>query len=133
VISVHRGDTLATAVELSGGSDIEAPGYDVLLSEYSTPATDLPVLLTSGADGVDVWPNTQLAVIKFAEATDTLQGELLTDQHFVVRCTDEDGHVMDQRDWDVALEWLAIHRFGEESPFVSSGMGANADWCAVAE
>ncbi|HNC98177.1 MAG TPA: hypothetical protein PKW90_18740 [Myxococcota bacterium] len=133
VIAVHRGDTLATAVELSGGSDIEAPGYEVLLSEYSSPATEMPVLLTSGAEGVDVWPSTQLAVINFATATDTLQAELLTDQHFVARCKDEDGHVMDQRDWDVALDWLAVHQFGEESPFVSGDLGVHADWCAVAE
>ncbi len=133
VISVKRGDTLATAVELSGGSDIEAPGFDSLLSEYSAPATKLPVLLTSGAEDVDVWPSTQFVVVNFSAATDTLQGKLLTDQHFVARCKDDGAHVMDQRDWDVALDWLAVHRFGEESPFLSSGMGTHADWCAVAE
>lgn len=133
VVAVHRADTLATAVELSGGSDIEAPGFESLLSEYSTPVTDLPMLLTSGAEDVDVWPSTSLAIINFAAATDTFQAELVADAHFVVRCRDESGHIMGRQDWDIAQEWLAAHRFGEVSPYVANGLGTQAEWCVVAE
>ncbi len=132
VITVHRADTIATAVELSGGSDVTAPGFDTLLAEYTTPVTGLPVLLTTGADAVDVWPSTSMVVVDFAAATDTLQGELLADSHFVVRCQDDNGHEMGRKDWNIAQDWLAAHSFGQPSPYATDGLGNNADWCAVA-
>ncbi len=131
VVAVNRADTLATAVELSGGSDVEAPGFDSLLAEYSTPATDLPVLLTTGAADVDVWPSESMVIVDFAAATDTLQGELVADDHFVVRCQDEKGHVMSNGDWNIARDWLAAHTFGEPSPYATDGLGGDADWCAT--
>lgn len=131
VVTVNRADTIATAVELSGGSDVEAMGFDVPLAAYSTPATDLPVLLTTGADDVDVWPSTSMVIVDFAAATDTLQAELTTDAHFVVRCQDDSGHVMGRKDWNLAQDWLAAHSFGQPSPYATDGLGGDADWCAV--
>ncbi len=131
VIASRRADTLAAAVELSGGSDIEAPGYEVLLAEYVTPAVPVPVLLTSGSPEADVWPNTTYVVVNFAEATDTLQAELAADGSFVVRCQDEGGHDLSRAEWSLAKDWVASAQFGEPSPFEAGGMGSDDDWCAA--
>lgn len=131
VVVSNRADTLATAVELSGGSDIEAPGYDDLLAAYATPATDLPVLLTSGSADEDVWPSASFVVVNFAEATDNLQAELAADDHFVVRCQDDAGHVMSRQEWNLAKDWVSNAQFGEPSPYATDGLGSDADWCAV--
>ncbi|MSP56198.1 MAG: hypothetical protein EXR69_11440 [Myxococcales bacterium] len=131
VVLSNRADTLATAVELSGGSDVEAMGYDAPIAVYSTPATDLPVLLTTGADDVDVWPDTSMVIVDFYAATDTLQAALAADGHFTVRCTDDGGHAMGRKDWNLAQDWLAAHTFGEESPYETSGLGDSADWCVT--
>jgi predicted esterase len=131
VIVANRGDTLATAVELSGGSDIEAPGFDDLFAEYVTPTSDLPVLLTSGSPEADVWPSASFVVVNFAEATDGLQAELAADGHFVVRCQDDGGHEMSRQEWNLAKDWLASAQFGEPSPYEADGLGGDDDWCAV--
>jgi poly(3-hydroxybutyrate) depolymerase len=133
VVLGNRADSLATAVELSGGSDLDVPGYDVPLAPYTTPATDLPVLLTTGADGEDVWPGGGMTVVNFFTASNHLQNELLTDQHFAVRCTDDKGHVLSNADWNLAVDWAAAHRFGEASPYATGDLGGDADWCTVAE
>lgn len=131
VIASHRADTLAAAIELSGGSDIEAPGYKSYLSAYSTPSTNIPVLLTNGND-TDVWPSTSFVIVDFNAASDTLQQELTMDGHLVVRCNDDKGHVMDRKDWDIAQEWASVHTFGEPSPFADGDLGGDSDWCTVA-
>ena len=133
VVLSNRADTLATAVELSGGSDVTAPGYDAPIAVYATPSTQLPVLMTTGADGEDVWPSTSYVVVDFYAATDTLQGKLLGDGHYAVRCSDNQGHEMGRKDWSFAQEWLAAHTFGDESPYISQGLGDNASWCAVVD
>jgi len=131
VIVSNRGDTLATAVELSGGSDIEAPGFDDLLAEYATPASSLPVLLTSGSVDADVWPSASFVVVNFSDATDGLQAELAADGHFVVRCQDDQGHQMSRQEWNLAKDWLASAQFGEPSPYEADGLGGDDDWCGV--
>lgn len=128
VVTVHRADTLATAVELSGGADIEAPGYESLLSAYSTPATSLPVLLTTGGE-TDVWPDPSFAIVDFEAASDTLQTQLTADGHFTVRCKDDNGHTITRKDWNLGLEWAQSHRFGEPSPYETDGLGNDDDWC----
>lgn len=129
VVLAHRADTLAAAIELSGGSDLEIPGQDNLWSEYSTPASDLPVLLTTGGD-TDVWPSTSMPIVDFTAASDTLQGELLTDGHLVVRCADDRGHTMNNKDWKLAQAWADAHTFGQPSPYADGDLGGDADWCA---
>lgn len=131
VVLSNRADTLAAAVELSGGSDVTAVGYDAPIALYSTPATDLPVLLTTGAEDVDVWPNTSLVIVDFYAATDTLQTALAADTQFTVRCSDDGGHEMGRKDWNLAQDWLAAHSFGDESPYESAGLGDDTDWCVT--
>lgn len=133
VVVSNRADTLATAVELSGGSDIEAPGFENLLAEYVTPSTDLPMLVTSGSEDDDVWPNASLVIVNFAESTDNLQAELVADAHFVVRCQDDGGHELSRQEWNLARDWLETAQFGEESPYATDGLGDDEDWCFVVE
>lgn len=131
VVVAHRADTLAAAIELSGGSDLEIPGQDMLWSEYSAPASGLPVLLTSGGE-TDVWPSTSMPIVDFTAASDTLQGELLADGHVVVRCADDRGHSMNNKDWKIAQAWADAHTFGEDSPYAGGDLGGDADWCVSA-
>ncbi len=132
LLLAHRADTLATVVQLSGGADLTVPTFDELLALYAEPATDLPVLLTTGGEA-DVWPNESLKIVDFYAASDTLQGYLLDDGHYVVRCNDEKGHSVNRADWDLGVSWLLAHSFGGASPFASAGLGDDADWCAEAE
>ena len=131
LIATRRSDTLASAVELSGGSDLSVPGYEVLLSAYQTPAMPIPVLLTTGGAN-DVWPQPTMVIVDFEAASDTFQGELLTDGHYVVRCKDDRGHSMNNKDWNIAQDWVAAHTFGEPSPYLTGGLGGDDDWCEVA-
>lgn len=131
LLLAHRADTLATVVQLSGGADLSVPTFDELLALYAEPATDLPVLLTTGGEA-DAWPSEQLKVVDFYAASDTLQGYLLDDGHYVVRCNDEKGHTVNRADWDLGVSWLLAHSFGGDSPFATGGLGDDADWCAEA-
>ncbi|MBM4390370.1 MAG: hypothetical protein FJ090_04540 [Deltaproteobacteria bacterium] len=131
LLLAHRADTLATVVQLSGGADLSVPTFEELLALYAEPATDLPVLLTTGGEA-DVWPSEQLRVVDFYAASDTLQGHLLDDGHYVVRCNDEKGHMVNRADWDLGVSWLLAHSFGGDSPFATSGLNDDADWCAEA-
>jgi len=130
VILSDRGDTLATAIEMSGGSDVDTGFFDAPLSVYTTPAEDFPVLLVSGGES-DVWPDPQLAVVDFVAATDTLQEKLLVDEHFVVRCGHDRGHTVTNQEWNLAVDWALAHTFGEPSPWADGDLGGDADWCTI--
>ena len=132
VVAVHRADTLATVIEMSGGSDLTVPGQDDLWSKYATPTTNFPVLLSTGGE-TDVWPSTQMVIVDFGAATDTFQGELRTDSHFGVRCEDDRGHSMNNKEWNLAQAWASAHTFGEPSPWEDGDLGDDADWCVIAE
>lgn len=130
VVAVNRADTLSTAVEMSGGSDLEIPGWENLWSAYVPPAQPLPMLLSTGGNN-DVWPSTSLVIVDFSAASDTLQGELLGDASFVARCEDSRGHTMTGPEWSMVQDWVSVHRYGEPSPYAESGMGADSDWCTI--
>lgn len=132
VVAANRSDTLASAVEMSGGSDLEIPGQKDLWSKYQPLVNPLPVLLSTGGDD-DVWPSAQFVVVDFEAASDTLQGELLADGGFVVRCHDDRGHAMTNPEWKWARQWAEEHVFGEPSPFLDGDLSGNEDWCAVAQ
>ena len=91
----------------------------------------IPVLLTTGGE-TDVWPQPTMVIVDFEAASDTFQGELLADGHYVVRCQDDRGHSMNNKDWNLAQDWAASHTFGAPSPSESDGLGGDADWCVVA-
>jgi hypothetical protein len=128
VVASNRADTLATFVEMSGGSDIDVILFDEPISRWDTPARVLPGLLFSGGAN-DVWPNTSFKVVDFVAATDTLEQKLIDGGHEVVRCSHNSGHTITQEEYTLTLRWLAAHTFGEPSPFATEGLGDDADWC----
>ena len=130
-ILMSRSDTLASAVEFSGGAEISVPldGSPFLL--YETPEKRTPTLLTSGG-AEDVWPQ-GFAIIDFNDASDTLQGGLRVDGHFVVRCEHEAGHTIPQAGWELGLEWVEAHEYGTPSPIEAEGIGEQESWCRIVE
>ncbi len=130
-VLMSRSDTLASAVEYSGGAELDVPmdGGPFLL--YDTPAEKTPVLMTSGGDQ-DVWPQ-GFAIIDFAATTDTLQGGLRVDGHYAVRCRHNAGHTVPQSGWDFGQEWVMAHEYGIETPYVADGIGSEDSWCEVVE
>lgn len=131
VLLRERGDAFATVIESSGGSDISVPIWTEPGSAYGTPAAPMPALLMSGGE-MDVWPDPSLTLVDFSAATDTLQGKLVDDGSFVVRCLHTSGHTIPRAGYNLAIDWAFSHRFGEPSPY-ASGLGDDADWCAAAE
>ncbi len=125
-----RGDHLASAVEASGGAEAEIPLYTDPVPAYSDPGSRLPVLLISGGDA-DVWPDPSLVIVDFEETSDNLQGGLLGDGHFVVRCKHEKGHTLPNKAWSLSRDWLDYHRWGVDSPYEEQGLGGDDDWCEV--
>ena len=130
-ILMSRSDTLASAVEFSGGAEIDVPldGGPFLL--YETPSKQTPTLLTSGGAD-DSWPQ-GLTIIDFTVATDTLQGGLRVDGHFVVRCEHEEGHTVPQEGWEFGLEWVEGHEYGVASPIQAEGIEEQESWCRIAD
>lgn len=130
VVLSHRGDTLAAAVEFSGGADVELPIFTELASAYITPAADFPVLLASGGE-TDVWPDPALVLVDFEAATDTLAAHLVADEHLVVRCHHDQGHTLTNLEWELGLDWALEHRYAEASPWAGGDLGEDADWCGI--
>lgn len=128
VILSQRADTLAAAIEMSGGADVDAYIYEDLIARYATPAWPLPVLLQSGGAS-DVWPSASLVVVDFTAATDTLRDALVADGSLVVRCEHTRGHTVTQQGYDLAIDWALDHRYGQPSPWADGELGGDADWC----
>ncbi len=135
VILRDRGNTLASMIELSGGSDIEMPTFDAPLSVYETATAAVPALLISGG-ATDAWPGGGLELVNFTAATDTLEGHLVEDGHFVVRCEHDLGHTVPMTAIAASWDWVETHQFGEPSPLIETGIDDVASlspWCVVAE
>lgn len=132
VITSQRGDTLAAAVEMSGGADIETGFLDGVVAPYATPAASVPVYLTSGGEA-DVWPSTQLVIVDFEAGTDTLAANLAADGHFVVRCKHTSGHTVTNADYNAAWDFVESHEYGQPSPYETDGIGDWSSWCEVVE
>jgi hypothetical protein len=133
VIARDRGNTLASIVEMSGGSDIDMLTFDDPLSAYATPARQMPALLMSGGS-TDAWPGGGLSLVNFSDATDTLENRLVDDGHFVVRCEHDLGHQVSMSAIGLAWEWIQSHRVGEPSPFEVNGLPNDGwDWCDVVQ
>lgn len=123
----ERNETLASAMEFSGGSDIDVALYDNPLSRYATPTNPVPILLASGGE-MDEWPE-GLPMVDFQAATDTMQGHLVEDGIFMVRCQHDAGHTITQSEMGLMEEWPFVHAYGEPSPFEASmDFG---DWCSA--
>ncbi|MAY81341.1 MAG: hypothetical protein CL930_11230 [Deltaproteobacteria bacterium] len=132
VVARERGDTLATMIEMSGGSDISMLTFDGLLSEYKTPAYAMPALLISGGP-TDTWPGGGMDLVDFSGATDNLAEQLYGDGHYVVRCEHDRGHAVPMEAVQASWEWVEAHQFGETSPFIEDGIDALGSWCSVVE
>ncbi|MGB0638812.1 MAG: hypothetical protein ACPGTU_05740 [Myxococcota bacterium] len=132
VVARERGDTLATMIEMSGGSDISMLTFDSMLSEYDTAAYAMPALLISGGP-TDTWPGGGLDLVDFSGATDNLAEQLHSDGHYVVRCEHDRGHSVPYEAVQASWEWVDAHQFGEESPFISEGIDVLGSWCSVVE
>jgi predicted esterase len=128
VVARDRGDTLASIVELSGGSDVTIPTFTGLFAEYDTPAYAMPALLMAGGAN-DVWPGGGVTLVDFSAATDKLQGQLNDDGHFVVRCEHTQGHYVPPSAVTDSWAWIEAHRFGEPSPFIASGIDVLTTGC----
>ncbi len=128
---MSRSDTLASAVEFSGGVEFELPidGSPFLL--YDSPVEKTPALLVAGGEQ-DVWPQ-GFGIIDFNSTTDTLQGGLRVDGHYVVRCDHGAGHTIPAAGWGFGQEWVLAHEYGVESPYVADGIGGEDSWCRVIE
>jgi len=135
VVLRERSDALASAIELSGGADIDMLTFDNTLSEYITPARAVPTLLVAGGS-TDAWPGGGLELVNFTRATDVLEDHLVADGHFVVRCEHDQGHSVPLAAVNASWDWVDAHRFDETSPFVQSGIddvSSLNSWCVVAE
>ncbi len=130
VLARERGDTLASILEMSGGSDIEVVSMPII-ARYDTPAQAMPALVVSGGED-DGWPE-GFAVINFDEATDNLETSLKDDGHFVVRCQHTAGHTVTSTAMNTAESWLTAHTYGEPSPFEGAGIDSFGDWCEVVD
>ena len=129
ILLSQRADTLAAVVEMSGGADIEVPLYEDEFAPYSSPSTNVPVLLVSGGSS-DLWPDASFTLVNFEEATNTLQQRLLADQQFVVRCKHNAGHTITNKAYSTAIDWIVNHEYGVESPY-QSDIGSWSDWCEI--
>lgn len=112
----QRADSLATAVEMSGGSDFDVSLADGTVAPYTPPSWNLPVLLFAGGDD-DYWPGNGIDLVNFQEGTDRLERELVEDGHFVVRCPHHFGHTITTPEFNRAKEWVMASTFGQPLPY----------------
>ena len=134
MVARERGDALASIVEMSGGSDIDMLTFDTPLSSYATPSYPMPALLIAGG-ATDTWPGGGLTLVDFSAATDTLEDQLVADDHFVVRCDHTQGHAIPMVAIEATEMWVDSHRFGEPSSIEASGIDdieALNSWCVIA-
>lgn len=137
-VLTERADTLAAAIEASGGVDvdltlalqfIDIPGVEEAIgAPYRTPDRIVPTLLISGGEA-DVWPSTALEIVNFEESSDLLYDKLVEDDFFVMRCRHERGHSLPRNVQDIIFDWVKVHRFGETSPYETDGIGEHDEWC----
>ena len=130
VLARERGDTLASILEMSGGSDIEVAALPII-ARYDPPVQAMPALVVSGGED-DGWPE-GFAVINFDEATDNLETSLAGDGHFVVRCQHSSGHTVTSTAMNTAESWLTAHTYGQPSPFAEAGIDSFGDWCEIVD
>jgi poly(3-hydroxybutyrate) depolymerase len=119
-LSLYRGDTLATILPFSGGTDP--------VITYETPASDFPALLPYGGTSDTYGGN----VVRFYETQANFAASLTADGHFVVLCDHDLGHTIPPEGIDMMTAWLPAHTYGQPSPFVGD-ISALPDYCWVAE
>lgn len=128
---IERANTLAAAVVMSGGVDVELPLVNGGLAlPYSAPAATVPVVLSSGGQS-DVWPDATFTIINFENTTEHMGQRLAGDGHYVVRCQHELGHYQLPPDLvSFGPEFMFAHAMGEASPY-AEGEQQPLSWCEV--
>ena len=132
VLVGSRSDTLASIVELSGGSDIDMLTFDAPWSAYRTPDVAVPSLLVTGGE-TDEWPGGGMTLIDFDASTRGLARQLSNDGHYVVLCEHQLGHTVPPNGMTAAKVWVDSHVFGAPSPLAVGGIdGVDglSGWCA---
>ena len=86
VVLSNRPDTLASVIEMSGGADLQVPGFANPFSVHNPGTRNVPTLLMSGGSA-DVWPNASFTVVDFEAASEHLFEELKAAEHTAVWCT----------------------------------------------
>ncbi len=117
-LSLYRGDTLASILPFSGGTDP--------VIEYRTPASAFPALLPFGGDS-DTYGG---GLVNFWETQGNFAASLAADGHFVVVCDHGGGHTLPPESLDMMTAWLPAHTYGQPSPFLGD-ISAFPDYCAV--
>ena len=117
-LSLYRGDTLATILPFSGGTDPVIP--------YESPAGPFPALLVYGGES-DLYGN---GLVDFQETTTNFATDLTADGHFVVTCNHNLGHTIPSEGRDMMDLWLTAHVFGQPSPF-EADISAFPEYCSV--
>jgi poly(3-hydroxybutyrate) depolymerase len=121
-LTMVRGDSLATTVPMSGGTDS-------LLLPYKTPASQLPVLVMWGG-ATDTY-GTPPFNVDFSATSSDFANRLEGDGHLVMRCDHGGGHSVPFEIHDVLSAWLAPHVYGQPSPFEDGDDSAFPSWCSL--
>jgi hypothetical protein len=108
---MHRADSLATALIMSGGTD-------PLTLPYKTPTQNIPVLVTWGGTN-DTWGQGSY-LVEFEKTTMNFRENLTNDGHYVVGCNHGRGHTIPTEAGVMSELWLLNHTYGKPSPFLES-------------
>ena len=120
-LTVHRSDTFAASMPMSGG-------VGPLLVQYSTPAYALPVLLMWG--GASDTFGAGITAVDFEDATLEFSDELQDDGHLVVHCNHNGGHTVPFDLDTFAADWLLSHTYGQPSPFEGDDLSGFPSYCS---
>lgn len=120
-LGIHRGDTLATILPLSGGTGS--------VVAYDTPASTFPAMLVYGGED-DHWGGGGIDV-DFGAATLELAEQLADDDHFVVLCDHGLGHTIPDDAPDMMATWLLGHTYAKASPWADGDLSDFPSYCEV--
>lgn len=122
---MNRAEHLGGAITFSGGSDGSAFGL-ATVNPYSTPAWDIPVLMTEGGARDEV-------IVNFQQMTDSMSTQLREDGSTVVVCSHTQGHTPPSGYDDWAWDFLKAHHYGIKASRYANDAdpsGALPDYCS---
>jgi hypothetical protein len=122
-----RGDYLASAVVLSGGTG-------GVIKPYAPPEHKLPVMVLWGGPG-------DFLILFFEQTSKDLEKGIVANGQFLLECVHNCGHAVPPFDMGTAvdppLDFVFAHPYWlapGESPFTSEGLPASfPDWCAIGQ
>lgn len=118
---IHRSEFLAAAVVFSGGVDG--------LFQWETPARPVPTLLAWGGE-----TDLLYGVFSFDQQTKALSKHMQESGSFIVECDHGGGHTVPFGATKWSVPFALAHRWGEPSPYATSGLDASfPDYCSIPE